>query len=244
MGDHKITNALRIIRSVISNLIGSSRRSVDVIRANLIRNYQQGDGVEAAKNIQNLTVIYLKELGYSKMANELDILEQNTHALAKRDLNSEIQQAIDKLNAVSHIDKSGLISQALSKFPPAKHKHIEISHELHALFGAGRATKEEISQHLPQLSETLQIPLDFLEAASGCKATAAPASIPGPAPELIPPPPPPQNWPGYGEPPAPFSPDLYPPHMAPGYGAPEPNPYANVPGFQPPPPAPGPLPRY
>ena len=243
MSEQRVIEALRICRSLVGHLISESRRSVETIRANLLRNYQSGDTLRGAQNIEYLVTIQLKEMAVEKMLHEIETLETNAHYIAKRDINSETQQALDRLNAAALIDKSGVLKQQLARLPTPKHSHIELSHEIKVLFSGGRPTGDETSEMLPMIANFLQIPLEWLETASGRKAKQAvpevapmpvPASMPmqGPAPEM---------WPGYGAPPAPMSPEMFPPQVAPGYGAPPSNPYANVPGYGAPPPV---LPRY
>ena len=233
--------ALNVIKACLRTRVAQARRSVETVRGNLYRNYDAGDIGNGRANIEYLTQIYLQEAGFQKVMNEVETLEQNVFQFGKKgSLSSDVQLAIDRLNAVGQLDNTNAIKKQMAKFPPPRQRKFDLSREVTLLF-CGQPTGQDVSKCLRQLSEEQQIPLDFLEKASGRKASdkipqvlpeVPVAPIVPPAPEPIPTAnivPPAGEWPGYGAPPA----------YASGYQQPPPqNPYSQVP------PAGSGLPRY
>lgn len=182
----KYVDALRICKSMINNRLAQYQRSLNLVQGNLYRNFTQQDFEKARGNIENLVQIKLQYLGYDKILNEITILERSTDDLVRKSISSEVQLAIDKLNSVSRLDKTNILKKELSKFPSPNHKLFDISHEISVFFGCDTITNDDICVLMPEIAQTLNIPLEFLEMASGRRATIAAPPVPPPMPYIPP----------------------------------------------------------
>ena len=188
MSGSRVIEAMRICRATLSNIISRGRRSVDVIRFNLVRNYEMNDQALAKENISKLTIIHLQETAYEKLIDDIQTIEDSASEVAKKRLTSETQQAIDRLNAASRLDKSKILHKQMKRLPKAKMKNFDMSHDVSVLFGVGRPHRREISEYLPNISADTQVPMEFLTTASGIGLCgAARFSLPAPVQMIIPP---------------------------------------------------------
>ena len=169
MSRSRVVEVLQICRAIVSNLVSQGRGSVDVLRRGLQRSYELNDLSKAKETITRLAIIDIKESAYNKITAELNVLDTNASLIAKKKLTSEAQQAIDMLNAVSHLDKSKVLRKQLKRLPKPKNKHLVPSHDLCIFFGVGTPLSDEISGLLPKLVSDTGVPMEFLVTASGIR---------------------------------------------------------------------------
>lgn len=163
-------NTIRIVKAVIESRFDTIRKSLGPVQRQLHHGFAVNDVAKVRTNINNMVMVRVQLAGYDKLINEIQILEQNAMNMAQKSISAEVQQAIDRLNAVAYLDVSQLIGKGMDKLPSKKQKKIEISHEILVFFGRDTIDGDDISKHLYEISQVTGVPLEYLETVSGRRA--------------------------------------------------------------------------
>jgi hypothetical protein len=139
---------------------------------NLTRSYQDQSLDRARGAIRSLATITIQSAAAQKLATDLATLEQVslTGKISKEELTSRAGPALQRLRAAAKLLSSDDLSKELKKFPKYKGYTAQLTHDYLCLCAGAQPTPEEIAGFLPVLAQQAQIPIEFLESATGVVA--------------------------------------------------------------------------
>jgi hypothetical protein len=172
MSSTAYAQALRVSRSILGSLV-RHHQSADTLRGNLHTFYANRSLDRARDAVQHLTTIVHQKAGYDKAMADLQIIEQTslTGKISKEDLKSRTGPALQRLRKAAKLMKSKDFVKNLKNFPKFRHKIPSLSRDYHLLFAGLTPTREEVAGFLPAIAQQAQVPIEFLEKATGLTAS-------------------------------------------------------------------------
>jgi hypothetical protein len=168
----RCVHAARVCITIMASTV-RHHRSAQTLRATLVRCYQNrsSDGVRDA--VRSLTTIGVQDCAYRKVLADLKVLDDRSSAgaISESDLTGTIGLTLQRLRNAAKIAKTKDLNTELDKFPKLeKEVPVTLTHDYYVLLAGEEPSPDEAAQYLPALAHQAQVPIEWLEHATGIKA--------------------------------------------------------------------------
>jgi hypothetical protein len=169
MRSRRYEAALASFRECVNTAVSPAKKSLFLVRGNLVWNRHQRDLTGARVNIKTLIKIQIQLIAFSKITDDLGRVGDNITEIGSRSI--AIDACLMRLREVARLSPNKVISAAISQFPTTRNCTVRLRSDYAVLFSGMDPTTVEIASFLPALAQDTGVPVDFLEAASGAHAT-------------------------------------------------------------------------